>query len=391
MNSLTPQPRLRISAVVVVVGILGGGVALVMYGSLGWLPLPAVPPMPGIADHVPQEMTQLPTAFTKQANQYGGIVLAKEPERPQIVQVMPETPPPVLPAKETGQEEGWMRTLGIEPAPTPQQAAAAQPPPPQARQTPAPKEPPAKKPRWELLAEAPEGQAAGAPQALLAAASPQEGTVGTTQQDGKLIQPARWEIPANPLRTIYRSQTLTCRLLQAINSDIPGQVKCQLTTPVLDKFGYDTEILPKGTLVIAKQEQSVSYGRTRLQIRLEQLELPSGEVVLLKATFGDESGASGLAGKVNNHLGKVILATGLSAILNIGVRSATGTPSAGQFFQNPVQQAGQDIGQSLQRDTQSVIDRELRIPPTVTIPAGTFCTISLEENLQFNRPPLIAK
>jgi hypothetical protein len=180
-----------------------------------------------------------------------------------------------------------------------------------------------------------------------------------------LIHHAKWASPAQPLVTIYRSQTLAGRLLQAVNSDIPGQLKIQLTTPVLDKFGYDTTILPKETLAIASQEGKPQHGTARLALKLEQLELPSGEVVNLKATVGDQDGANGMAGKVNGHYGKLLL--------------AAGTPSG--FYQNPAQEAARDVGQSVQRDAQSVVDRELRVPPTITIPAGTICTINLGENI----------
>ena len=394
MNSLPAQPRLRISAVVAVLLLAGGMIALGVYGSLGWLPFPSVPVVPGITEQTPQEVTQLPGAFTKQANQYGGVAVAQAIEKPQIVQTIAEPPPPTPDVKEQKLEEGWLQKLGIGPTPIPQRTEPAQPhqaQPAQAKPASTPKEPPAKKPRWELLAVAPEGQATATPQTLLAAANPAQGTPETARQEGKLIQPARWEIPANPLRTIYRSQTLTGVLLQAVHSDIPGQVKIQLTTPVLDKFGYDTTILPKDTLVIAAHGGRSQYGNTRLPLTIDQLELPSGEVIELRATVGDEAGSSGVKAKVNNHLGKVILATGLSALLNIGVRTAVGTPSAGQFFQSPLQDAAQDVGQAVQRDATSIIDRELRIPPTLTIKAGTFCSINLQENMTFNRPPLVAR
>ena len=156
------------------------------------------------------------------------------------------------------------------------------------------------------------------------------GSGNTTAQ--KLIQPARWAIPAEPLRTIYRSQTLHGQLLQAVHSDIPGQVKINLTVPVLDKFGYDTVILPRDTLIIAVQEGRVTYGATRLALKLEQLELPSGEVIDLRATVGDDAGSNGMKGKVNNHYGKLILGTGLSALLNIGVKTAVGTPGQERVF-----------------------------------------------------------
>ena len=122
-----------------------------------------------------------------------------------------------------------------------------------------------------------------------------------------------------------------------------------------------------------------------------QLELPSGEVIALAGNIGEEDGSNGLTGKVNNHYGKLLLATGISAVLNIGVRSAAGTPGANQFFRNPIQDAAQDLGQGVQQEAQRAVDRELRVPPTIERKALTFCTINLLENIQFNRPPLVAR
>jgi type IV secretory pathway VirB10-like protein len=213
------------------------------------------------------------------------------------------------------------------------------------------------------------------------------------QEDARdLIHAAKWAIPGSPLRTIYRSQTLTGKLLQAMSSDIPGQVKIQLTTPVLDKFGWDTVIVPKDTIVIASQEGgTIRQGQNRLSIRLEQLEFPSGEIVNLKASIGDQDGANGLKGVVDSHIGKILLATGLSAILNIGVRTAAGTPGRGEHFEDPIQESARDVGASVQRDAQSIVDRQLRIPPTVTISSNTPCTINLQENVQFSRGPTIVR
>jgi hypothetical protein len=77
--------------------------------------------------------------------------------------------------------------------------------------------------------------------------------------------------------------------------------------------------------------------------------------------------------------------------LNIGVRAAAGTPSAGNFFQNPAQQAAGDIGQSVQRDAQSVVDRELRVPPTGERAAGTPCVVHALENITFSRRPVVVR
>jgi len=371
-----------------------GGVLLPLTWQRGTPAVATEPPTPQRLS-VPEVITRpLPARMTPTA---APIVQDPVP----IIQAQPDTTP------DTGRvirQQSFLETLNpfaTQAVPVPKEPPAAQTSPsPTSKATPtAPKEPPPRK-GWAVLAtpKQREPQPGMTPVGLPGHEErPSEIPVATQGQHGtgaaqNLIQPARWAIPAQPLKTIYRSQTLTGRLLQAVNSDIPGgQVKMQLTTPVLDRFGYDTVILPKDTLIIASQDTAVRYGTTRLGLKIEQLELPSGEVIAVQAMVGDQSGANGVPGKVNNHLGKVILATGLSAILNIGVRTATGTPGAGQFFQNPIQQTGADIGQAVQRDTQSIIDRELRVPPTVTIPAGTFCTINLTENITFARPPVMAR
>jgi type IV secretion system protein VirB10 len=211
------------------------------------------------------------------------------------------------------------------------------------------------------------------------------------QTQGRLIKPATWEIPAHPLKTLYRSQEIQGELLHPVHSDLPGQLHIRTTIPTFDKFGYGTILLDKGSLIIAVQTGQPQYGQSRLKIVLEQIELPTGEVMALKASIDEQDGSSGLAGKVNNHYGKLLLATGISALLNIGVRSAAGTPGAQQFFRNPVQDAAQDVGQGVQQEAQKAVDRELRVPPTIERKAYTFCTIHLQQNIQFNRPPVVAR
>jgi type IV secretory pathway VirB10-like protein len=214
--------------------------------------------------------------------------------------------------------------------------------------------------------------------------------LGRTGTAAQLIKPATWAIPKYPLRTLYRSQALPCQLVDPINTDIPGPLRLVLTVPIFDKFHHGYEILPKATEIIAVQEGKLQYGASRATIKLEELQPPTGEVISLKATVGDERG-NGLGLEVDNHYGKLLLATGISAILNIGVRAAAGTPSAGNFFQNPAQQAAGDIGQSVQRDAQSVVDRELRVPPTGERAAGTVCSVHVLENITFSRRPVVVR
>jgi type IV secretory pathway VirB10-like protein len=398
MNSPPAPPRLRRSALVVCAAGLVGLGALLFYGSPAWLPFPDVPTL-GETTVPPPDVVQLPPAFTKQAQQYGDIATPPDPAKTEIVASAPGAPTAAAaPPAPGAPRDGWLQTLHpfpSPPTPTPAPGRAQGEAKAPAAAAAAPPSPPKK--RWELLAK-PDEQA-GREHSRPGAATEEAPGLGRPQERGTapggaaqgLIQPARWAIPAEPLRTIYRSQTLHGQLLQALHSDIPGQVKINLIVPVLDKFGYNTVILPANTLIIAVQEGRVTYGATRLALKLEQLELPSGEVVELRATVGDDAGSNGMKGKVNNHYGKLILGTGLSALLNIGIKTAVGTPGKNEFFRDPLQEAAEDVGQAVQRLATDMISRELQVRPTITIPAGTLCTLSLQENMQFNRVPLVAR
>jgi len=204
-----------------------------------------------------------------------------------------------------------------------------------------------------------------------------------------LIHRAKWAIPEMPLRTIYKSQTLAGRLQNSLSSDIPGIAKIELTIPLYDKFGYSHMILDKGTLVIAKQEGRPEYGNTRLKVVIDQLELVTGEVVKLQAVTEDAEGKTGLTGRVNNHVAKLIGATLINAAISLGSNSLAGTPSG--FYQNPAQQAARETSQSVSNDIRSITSQQLKVPPTIDIPAGIPVLIQLDENVQFNYPAVVAR
>jgi type IV secretory pathway VirB10-like protein len=221
-----------------------------------------------------------------------------------------------------------------------------------------------------------------------------EGSKEAVEQQGQaaaLIKPAVWARPQRPDLTIYRSQILPGRMKQAINSDIPGTVVIETTIPIYDKVNAGQIILPKDSLIIAKQTGKAEYGQSRIPLTLEQIELPGpkGVVISLKADIGDQDGARGMPANVNNHWGKLIGATLINAVLQIGLGSATGTPQG--FYQSPAQRAAQDAGQAVTHDINGIVQRQLKVAPTLEVPAGAICTIALEENVTFSRQPVVVR
>lgn len=216
------------------------------------------------------------------------------------------------------------------------------------------------------------------------AQTPGARTSGTARN---LIQAAQWARPVDPTRVLYRSQTIPGVLMQDVNSDLPGQVKIMVTRPVLDRFGQGQVLIPQYTLLVGQQDGRPVYGQARLGVTIEEMEWPDGTVLGLgKAALADKSGAMGVAGKVNNHWSKVGLGAVLSAVLSIGARAPFGNTTG--FQPTLPQEFSQDVGASLSRTGQQVVQRALTVPPTITLTAGTEVSVQLSENLSLQRPPL---
>src|SRR5262245_42654077 len=220
--------------------------------------------------------------------------------------------------------------------------------------------------------------------------SPAEQAAAQEKAAGKdIIHRARWAMPAEPLKTIYKDQEMIGTLRRSMNSDVPGIAICDLTLPLYDRFGYDQLIVDKKTAVILKQEGKLDFGASRIPVRVDQVIMPTGEVWEVKAVGEDAEGKTGLTGSVNNHYGKLILAAGINALLSLGSNALAGTPQG--FYQNPAQQAARETSQSVSRDSRSITERQLHVPPTVEIAAGTPCLIQLDETVTFSRKPVLVQ
>jgi type IV secretory pathway VirB10-like protein len=212
----------------------------------------------------------------------------------------------------------------------------------------------------------------------------------TGKQAAALFPPATWGTPVDPTRVLYASQVINGLLQHAVNSDQPGRILVTVTEEVTDKFAQGHVLLPQYTTLIAKQAGRPSYGQTSLPITVERAELPDGSVLALPGTqLGESGGSTGVQGQVNNHYGKLGLAAILTATLSIGSRSVGGNTQG--YQPTLTQEFAKDIGGSVNRTGQQIIDRELNIPPTIMIPAGTPITVQLSENVSLQTPPTIVR
>ncbi len=239
-------------------------------------------------------------------------------------------------------------------------------------------------PRWFSTASQPQGDTLAPPFNEDAKEKEGEG------QPSKLFTKATWEKPANPYKVLYADQIVQGLLMQGIDSDIPGTIRIKVVEAVKDRWGHGHEILPFDTTFIGKQEGQTAYGQTRIPVQIYMGILPNGTAIKWNnGQAGDAEGASGIPAKVNNHLGKLIIGAGISAVLNIGVRAPFGSTSG--FQPNLGQEFAQDATQGINQNLQPALRQQFAVRPTLTQAYGYPVTISFLENVSFMTAPGIVK
>jgi type IV secretory pathway VirB10-like protein len=401
----TPQPRLRWwvipTAAVMVVSVIGG--IMLLPTLVTKIPLPTL--LTGGEQEPPAPLAKLPKDFERDLGTYGPGANAEpenvspQPPVAQVVQRTTRTSTPPGPTTQPVQGDATQAAILASLQDIGQKLGrmgehtTSTPPAGQAVTTTTATPPETKDPRrrkWKYLAEADQSEPPKVSEA-------QRQAQAEKAQAQEIIKPAKWSIPIQPLKTIYRSMRMTGKLLDNINTDIPAStIRIELTEDLVDKFNYGEVILPAKTIVINQQVGKAEFGQKRIPLKIEQFEPPTGEVIKVEGGIGDQDGAAGVPGKVNAHIGGLLLATGINAFMNIGLGYATGTPGRGQFYQDPAQRAAQDAGQSVARDVNEYTRQVLKRPPTIEVDAQkkdkpVYVTIALTENIQLNRAPMIAR
>lgn len=172
--------------------------------------------------------------------------------------------------------------------------------------------------------------------------------------------------PPRSAYEILAGSVIPAALVTELNSDLPGRVIAQVTAPVFDSVTGRHLLIPQGSRLIGAYDAEVGYGDQRLLLVWNRLILPNGWSIDLQAMEGaDPSGAAGLHDRVDNHIGRLASAIGLSAIVSvIADRSEDGDDES--LTQSVGDAAAQQAAQSGGR----IVDRELDVRPTLRVRIG---------------------
>ncbi len=148
---------------------------------------------------------------------------------------------------------------------------------------------------------------------------------------------AGWEIPAV--------------LEQAINSDLPGELKALVMSNVYDTPTGRFLLIPQGSRLIGLYDSHVGYAQDGVQVVWNRIIYPDGSSLDLNGMMGlDSHGNAGLRYEVDHHykrlVGFAVLTSVFTAAFELsqsrGQSTTASTPSTGQMAGGAV---GQEVSQ----------------------------------------------
>ncbi|MBL8237285.1 MAG: TrbI/VirB10 family protein [Bryobacterales bacterium] len=184
---------------------------------------------------------------------------------------------------------------------------------------------------------------------------------------------AGWDIPAI--------------LEQALNSDLPGEIKALVRENVYDSATGRFLLIPQGSRLVGTYDFHVSYGQDGLQVVWARLIFPDASSIDLAGMSGqDAKGYTGLRHDVDNHykrlLGFGLLTSLFSASFQLSQTrrgGLLGYPSAGEI-------AGSAVGREMSQLGTDVTRRNLNVQPTIKVPIGYRFNVRVNRDIVFDGP-----
>jgi type IV secretion system protein VirB10 len=184
---------------------------------------------------------------------------------------------------------------------------------------------------------------------------------------------AGWEIPAV--------------LEQAINSDLPGELKALVMSNVYDTATGRYLLIPQGSRLVGLYDSHVGYGQDGVQVVWNRVIYPDGSSLDLDGMMGlDSHGYAGLRYQVDHHykrlIGFAVLTSMFTAAYEISQnrrQSVLTTPSTGQT-------ASAAVGQEMSQLGSQITRRNLNVQPTIKIPVGYRFNVRVNRDILFEAP-----
>lgn len=190
---------------------------------------------------------------------------------------------------------------------------------------------------------------------------------------------AGWEIPAV--------------LEQALNSDLPGEIKALVRENVYDTATGRFLLIPQGSRLIGRYDSEVVYGQDGVQVVWSRVVFPDASSVDLDGMVGmDAQGNAGLRHKVDRHYRRLFGFAALTSLFTAAFEISQRRNQSVLIAPSSSQTASAAVGREMSQTGASITRRNLNVQPTIKVPAGYKFSVRVNRDILFEAPyePLLA-
>ena len=180
--------------------------------------------------------------------------------------------------------------------------------------------------------------------------------------------------------TVLQGKIIDCVLETAIQSDLPGQLRCSTSNDVYAESGRAV-MLPAKTRLIGQYNSAVRKGQVRVFVIWQRAIAPNGIDIQLDSPGTDTLGRAGISGEVDNHYLEIFGISAMLSIIGAGA-SSYGVNSGDQ--PNSATAYRQAIQQSFAQTSQQVLSPYAQIAPTIHVNQGEAIKIFVNRDLDFS-------
>ncbi len=179
-------------------------------------------------------------------------------------------------------------------------------------------------------------------------------------------------------RVVPQGAVIPAVLETALDSDLPGSARGLVSRDV-KSFDGSRILIPRGSHLIGQYKSGVALGQTRAFVIWSRLVTPSGVSIDIASPAADRLGRGGLEGKVDEHFFRRFGAAILLSVMNAGLEAAASNGSGGAQNNLIIGSTGQ-----ANRIAEIALTRQIDIPPTIRVAAGTPVQVFVARDLDFS-------
>ncbi len=158
-------------------------------------------------------------------------------------------------------------------------------------------------------------------------------------------------------------------MITGINSDLPGEIKAQVSQNIYDTATGQHLLIPQGSTLFGRYSSEVSNGQKRALAVWTRVIYPDASTLDLQGMAGtDQAGYAGFADQVDNHYFKIFGNALLLSVITAGVQLSQPQTTGNELTAQ--QQVAGAIGQQMGQLGAEITKKNMDIQPTIKIRPG---------------------